>query len=241
MMKTEKLIKGDCLEYMAAMPDESMDLVVTDVPYLMEYKTGRRNGKADKYDVNREDVIHKFATVIEGDDDPDLISKYIKECYRIMKDNTALYMFCNSNKIAFFVTELEKYFTMRNIIVWEKQNHTAGDLVHAFGKKYEFIILVNKGNAKIRGKRIHDVWKFDKVVGKSQLHQNQKPVPLLKQCILKHSDEGDVVFDGFGGSGSTAIAARECNRGFIVIEKDDEYFSVAEKRLAEKRQDLLDF
>jgi len=236
----QELIKGDCLEYMATMADESVDLIVTDPPYLMDYKTGRRNGKADKYDANQENVTHKFATVIDGDNDPELISNYIKECYRIMKDDTAMYMFCNSNKVAYFVNELEKLFTMRNIIVWVKNNHTAGDLVHAFGKKHEFIILVNKGNAKIRGTRIQDVWEYDKVVGKGQLHQNQKPVPLLKQCIMKHSDEGDVVFDGFGGSGSTGIAARECERGFIVIEKDAEYYETAVNRLAEEKG-LLDF
>jgi site-specific DNA-methyltransferase (adenine-specific) len=236
----ELLIKGDCLEYMATMPDNSVDLIVTDPPYLMDYKTGRRNGKANKFDAAQEAVTHKFTTTIDGDDDPELISNYIKECYRIMKNDSAMYMFCNSNKVAYFVNELEKYFTMRNIIVWVKNNHTAGDLVHAFGKKHEFIILVNKGNAKIRGTRIQDVWEYDKVVGKSQLHQNQKPVPLLKRCIMKHSDEGDVVFDGFGGSASTAVAARELNRGFIVIEKDDDYFAAAEKRLAEEKG-LLDF
>ena len=236
----QELIKGDCLEYMATMADESVDLIVTDPPYLMDYKTGRRNGKADKYDVNQENVTHKFATVIAGDDDPELISNYIKECHRIMKDDTAMYMFCNSNKVAYFVNELEKHFTMRNIIVWVKNNHTAGDLVHAFGKKHEFIILVNKGNAKIRGLRLSDVWEYDKVVGKSQLHQNQKPVALLKQCILKHSDEGQIVFDGFGGSGSTGIAARELQRGFIIVEKDEEYYEVAVERFAEK-ENLLDF
>ena len=236
----QELIKGDCLEYMATMTDESVDLIVTDPPYLMDYKTGRRNGKADKYDVNRENVVHKFSTVIDGDNDPELISKYITECYRILKNDSALYMFCNSNKVAYFVNELEKYFTMRNIIVWVKNNHTAGDLVHAFGKKHEFIILVNKGNAKIRGLRLSDVWEYDKVVGKSQLHQNQKPVALLKQCILKHSDEGQVVFDGFGGSGSTGIAARELQRGFIIVEKDEEYYNVAVERFAEK-ENLLDF
>ena len=238
----QELIKGDCLEYMAAMPDASVDIVVTDPPYLMDYKTGRRNGKSDKFKVERtNDETHKFATTIEGDNDPELISKYIAECHRIMKDDTAMYMFCNSNKVAYFVNELEKFFTIRNIIVWVKNNHTAGDLNYAFGKKHEFIILVNKGDAKIRGKRIQDVWKFDKVVGKGQLHQNQKPVPLLKQCIEKHSDEGDVVFDGFGGSGSTAVAARDTGRGYIVIELDDEYYDVAKKRLAEENNSLLDF
>ena len=237
----EELIKGDCLEYMATMANNTVDLIVTDPPYLMDYKTGRRNGKSDPFQVERtNNETHKFATVIAGDNDPELISNYIAECWRIMKDNTAMYVFCNSNKVAFFVNELEKHFTIRNIIVWVKNNHTAGDLEHAFGKKHEFIILVNKGNAKIQGKRIQDVWEYDKVVGKGQLHQNQKPVPLLKQCILKHSKEGDVVFDGFGGSGSTAVAARELKRGFIVIEKDEEYFAVAKKRLAEEKG-LLDF
>ena len=228
----EELAHADCLEYMSTMEDESIDLVVTDPPYLMDYKTGRRNNKADKYDVNREDVKHKFSTVIHGDNDPDLISKYIKECYRIMKPNTAMYMFCNSNKVAFFVDELEKLFTVRNIIVWVKNNHTAGDLRYAFGKKHEFIILVNKGEAPIQGKRIQDVWKFDKVVGNDQLHQNQKPLDLIKQCIEKHSKLNDIVFDGFGGSGTTAVAARDLNRQYICIEKDDEYFKVAEERLA---------
>jgi len=49
------------------------------------------------------------------------------------------------------------------------------------------------------------------------------------------------VFDGFGGSGSTAVAARELGRGYIVIELDDEYYTAAKKRLAEETQSLLDF
>ncbi len=228
----QELVKGDCLEYMAGLQDGCIDLIVTDPPYLMDYKTGRRKDKS-----------HKFCTTIEGDDDPELISKYIAECYRIMKNDTAMYMFCNSNKVAFFVNELEKYFTLRNIIVWIKNNHTAGDLNYAFGKKHEFIILVNKGEAKIRGKRIQDVWEFEKkqnlVVGKKQLHQNQKPISVIRRCIEKHSDTDDVVFDGFGGSGTTAIAARGLNRSFIVIEKDEEYFNIAKKRFCEGEQDVV--
>lgn len=235
----EELIHADCLEHMATMEDESVDLIVTDPPYLMDYKTGRRNGKADKYDVDQSSVKHKFSTTIDGDNDPDLISKYIKECYRIMKPDTALYMFCNSNKVAFFVNELEKLFTIRNIIVWVKNNHTAGDLRYAFGKKHEFIILVNKGEAPFQGKRINDVWCFDKIVGKTQLHQNQKPLDLIKQCIEKHSVKGDIVFDGFGGSATTAMASRDLHRQYICIEKDEEYYNVAKERLSKGNTSTL--
>lgn len=156
---------------MKRIPDSSVDLIVTDPPYLMNYKTGRRKAE------------HKFSTVIAGDDNPALIIDYINECYRIMKDDSAMYMFCNANKVDFFKRELEKKFKLKNIIVWVKNNHTAGDLAAAFGKKYEFIILVNKGRKKFNGKRISDVWEFDKVVGWKQLHQNQKPTGLIELCI----------------------------------------------------------
>lgn len=237
----QELLKGDCIELMLNMEDACIDLIVTDPPYLMDYKTGRRNNKASKFDADQSIRDHKFTTVINGDDDPDLIANYIRECHRILKDDSAMYMFCNSNKIGYFVNEVEKYFTIRNVIVWEKNNHTAGDLKHAFGKRHEFIILANKGDSVIRGKRIDDIWTFPKVVGKGQLHQNQKPLKLIEQCIEKHSDVGDLVFDGFGGSGTTALAARNLKRDFVVVELDPEYYDVAVERLSSTEGDLLDF
>ncbi len=224
----QELIHGDCLEHMTKMKDKSIDLIVSDPPYLQNYKTGRRKDKS-----------HKFCTTIAGDDDPKLITNYIKECYRILKNNSAIYMFCSTTKIDFFKQEMEKYFTVRNIITWDKGTHSAGDLVHAFGKRCEFIILGNKGEAPINGKRIQDLWRFNRVVGNSQLHQNQKPLDLIKQCIEKHSVEGDIVFDGFGGSATTASAARDLKRQYICIEKDVEYYNIAKERLAKGNTSAL--
>lgn len=93
------------------------------------------------------------------------------------------------------------------------------------------IILVNKGRKLFNGKRLTDVWFFDRVVGKEQLHQNQKPVDLLKQCIEKHSDENDLVFDGFVGSGSIGEAALRTGRKFLGIEIDKNYFNMTKERL----------
>ena len=208
--------------------DNSIDLIVTDPPYLMNYKTNYRKDKT-----------HKFCEVIKNDDDCDenVISKYIKESYRILKDNTAMYMFCNANKIDFFKSEIEKTgFKIKNIIVWVKNNHTAGDLQAQFGKKYEFIILANKGRAKFNGKRLTDVWCFDRISGKKQLHQNQKPIDLLKLMIEKHSCERDVIFDGFMGSGSTGVACINTNRRFIGIEIDEEYFNIAKERIENTKE-----
>ena len=221
--KIKEFYNCDCLELMKDIPDNSIDLVVTDPPYLVNYKTNHRKDKK-----------HKFTNTIQNDDNKEAVSNYIKECYRIMKDNTAMYLFCNSNKVDWFKQELEKYFKVKNIIVWVKNNWTAGDLKGAFGKQYEFIFLVNKGRKEINGKRITDVWNFDRVSGKKQLHQNEKPLELIKQCIEKHSDEGEIVFDGFAGVATTMLAAKELERNYIGCELDKEYYDLGLKRLNNK-------
>ena len=117
------------------------------------------------------------------------------------------------------------------MIIWVKNNHTAGDLQSAFGRKYEIVFLVNKGRSKFNGTRLTDVWEFKRVAGKGQLHQNQKPVEMIEQCIEKHSNENDVVFDGFMGSGTTAIACINTNRNYIGFELDEEYYETSIKRI----------
>jgi site-specific DNA-methyltransferase (adenine-specific) len=215
-----QIICGDCLEVMRQMPDKCVDLVVTDPPYLINYKTNRRKDKS-----------HEFCSVIQNDDNPELISDYIAECFRIMKDDTAMYMFCSFDKVDFFKQELEKYFTVKNMIIWVKNSHTAGDLEAQFGKQYEIIFLVNKGRALFYGKRITDVWDYRRIVGEQQVHQNQKPEHLIRQCIDKHSKVGQIVFDGFLGSGTTAIAALNTGRFFIGIEKEPKYCEIARERV----------
>ena len=219
-MELNRIYNEDCLEGMKRIPDGSVDLIVTDPPYLINYKTGHRKDKA-----------HRFNDVILNDDNEQLITDYVKECYRILKEDSAMYLFCSSHKVDFFKRELEKEFSIKNMIIWVKNNHTAGDLESAFGRKYEIVFLVNKGQRKFNGERLTDIWEFPRVSGEGQLHQNQKPIELIKRCIEKHSDVGEVVFDGFMGSGTTAAAALDTNRNYIGFELDEYYFNVAEKRI----------
>ena len=218
-----RIHQGNCLELMKTIPDRCIDLVVTDPPYIIKYKTNRRKDKS-----------HQFCSEIKGDDDEGLIKGYIKGLHRIMKDNTAGYMFCSFDKVDFFKQELEKYFKVKNMIIWVKNNHTAGDLQAQFGKQYEILFLFNKGRCKFNGKRLTDVWYFDRIAGKKQLHQNEKPLELIKQCILKHSLEGNIVFDGFAGSGTTAVAAKQLNRHFIGFELIEDYVNITKERLKQE-------
>ena len=89
-MELNKIYNEDCLEGMKRIPDSSVDLIVTDPPYLINYKSKGRKGKE-----------HRFKKVILNDDNEDLIKDYIKECYRILKDDTAMYMFCSAAKVDF--------------------------------------------------------------------------------------------------------------------------------------------
>ena len=226
-MKLNTIYNEDCLEGMKRIPDGSIDLIVTDPPYLISYKTSHRKNKD-----------HKFTKEIANDNNPDIIVRYIKECHRILKNDSAMYMFCSFDKVDFFKQELEKYFKVKNMIVWVKNSHTAGDLKAQFGKKYELVFLVNKGRALFNGKRLTDVWEFDRVVGNNQLHQNQKPLELIEQCINKHSNAGDVVFDGFMGSGTTAIACLNTDRQYIGFELDEGYYNIAQDRIKNHKQQL---
>ena len=214
-----KLYKGNCLEVMDNMDDESVDLVVTDPPYMIDYQSNRRK-KEDRFDKIKND---KGSYI--------LIQKYLAECHRIMKDNTAIYCFCSWHNIDFFKQEFEKHFKLKNIIVWNKNNHGTGDLKGSYAPRYEFILFGHKGRTLLREKRIADVIDCAKIPSKKLTHPTEKPQELLEIFIKQSSDEDSVVFDGFMGTGSCGIVANKLNRRFIGVELEDNYFEIAKARL----------
>lgn len=212
----------DCLQYMKSMKDCSVDCIVTDPPYLTNYKT-----------CYRKDKTHRANFTIANDNNSDFIINYINECYRILKDNSAMFMFCSSHHVGWFKEQIEKAsFNWKNTIIWVKNNWSAGDLQAGLGRQYECIILAHKGRCLRKNNyRYTDVWEFDRVAGKEQLHQNQKPIDLLERCLELYTSEHDIVFDGCMGSGSTGVACNNMNREFIGIELEKEFFDIAKKRI----------
>ena len=214
-----KLYQGDCLEIMGGIKDKSVDLIVTDPPYLMDYQSNRRK-KEDRFDKIKNDKGNYM-----------LIQDYLEECHRIMKDNTAIYCFCSWHNIGFFKSEFEKYFKLKNILVWNKNNHGTGDLKGSYAPKHEFILFGHKGRTLLREKRIADVIDCPKISSNKLTHPTEKPQDLLEIFIKQSSDEGSIIFDGFMGTGSCGIAAKKLNRNFIGIELDEKYFNIAKNRL----------
>lgn len=99
-------------------------------------------------------------------------------------------------------------------------------------KNCEYVLFLRKGKAKwindIGGsKTVHS---FKNINGK-KLHPTEKPVDLLEFYINNSSNENDIVFDPFMGSGSTAVATINTNRKYLGFEIDEEYIEIANKRL----------
>lgn len=140
-------------------------------------------------------------------------------------------MFCNDIKIDFFKQTIEKYFKIKNILIWEKNNGTMGDLKGSYRKSAEFIIFATKGRHILNGKRDTDVLHFKRVPPSKQEHQNQKPIKLIKYLISKSSKRGDTVLDCFMGSGTTCLAAKKMHRNYIGIEIDKKYYNIARRRI----------
>lgn len=218
--------EGDTIEGMKRIADGSADLVVTDPPYLMDYQSNRRIAS------------EQFRKIDNDVDAHNLIAEYIAECHRILKDDTAIYMFCSWHHIDFFKTEFERHFRLKNLIVWNKNNHGSGDLKGAYGPKHELILFGHKGRTLFREKRIPDVIDCAKIPSKRLTHPTEKPTDLLDVFIRNSSDIGDVVFDGFAGTGSTAISSIRNGRNFVGFELDAKYAAIANERIAKARSEV---
>ena len=213
-----KLYNGDCLEVMDKLIEEGVkvDCVLCDPPYGMEFKSNYRKIKYDK---------------IKNDNNLLFLDEYFKKCFNLLSNDTHIYCFCSWHNIDKFKIHFEKYFKLKNIIVWEKNNTSMGDLKGSYAPKHEFILYGHKGRRLRNGFRYPDILKFNRTGNK--YHPTQKPADLIELLLNQSSNENEVVFDGFMRSGSTGVTCANTNRKFIGIELDNNYFDIASKRIEE--------
>ena len=216
------LIQGDCLERMKEIPDGSVDLVLTDPPYGMDFQSNRR-------------VVKSRFEKIKNDKSLEWLDGFFSECQRVLKNNTSIYCFCSWHNIDEFKCSFEKYFKLKNLCVWVKNNHGSGDLKGAYAPKHEFVLYGHKGRSLLREKRVPDVFQYPKVASSKLLHPTEKNIDMLELFVCNSSDEGNTILDPFMGSGTTGVACVNTNRNFIGIELDPDYFEIAQKRINDLR------
>jgi len=211
--------KGDCLELMNGIPDNSIDLIITDPPYGIDYQFN--NNKNIKFDV------------LKNDNKPFNLTEYLNQFKRIIKNKKGIYIFTRFDIYPKWYKEINSFFKIKNCIVWNKTGRLgAGDLKGQYGLNHEFIIYATNGRHILNEKREKDVWKHQRTPkGEYCGHPTQKPTKLISKIIKKSSEEGDVILDPFAGGGSTGIAAQNTNRDYILIEKEQKYIDIIKDRL----------
>lgn len=155
------------------------------------------------------------------------------EIFRVLKEGSHCYIFTNVLNLTEMLNEAEKAgFKLHNLLVWEKNNCTPSQY---YLKNCEYVLFLRKGKAKwindIGGSKT--VHRFDNIIG-NKTHPCEKPVNLLKFYIANSSNENDVVFDPFAGTGSAMVAAEELNRQYFGCELEEDYFDIAYKRVNKK-------
>jgi len=211
-----QIIHGDSLEALIKMESNVVDLCLLDPPYF-DYKTGHRKDKEGKLS----------QSLVQQDREDQL--RTVQECIRILKDNRAFFFFTNWQEAWWFQQRFQPVGLLRNEIIWDKGNWTAGDLEGSLGNKYEVIFLGAKGRWKVKDKRLPDIWEIPRV-GTDRVHPTEKPVDLYVKIIELATEQGDLVIDPYLGSGASMEAAIRTGRNFIGWDIDEYYYKLCLER-----------
>ena len=214
----------DCFEYLKSLENNSVDLVLIDPPYEVSRDTNFQSGEATGRDTDRFRVSMDF-----GDWDAQFtgLDEVIMQCYRVLKKGGTLICFYDLWKI----TTLKDYFDKAKFkqirfIEWMKTNPVPlNSKTNYLTNSREIAVLgVKGGKPTFNSSYDNGVYNYPICHDKGRFHPTQKPVALLEEIILKHTNEGDLVLDCFAGSGSTAVATYNTKRNFIGCEISKEYF-----------------
>jgi DNA modification methylase len=240
----------DCLDLLKSLPNESVDLILVDPPYFQIMK--------NEWDNQWENEAEYLAWCKE----------WSHECHRILKPNRCFCVWGTTKTDTFLRYKLEVLNSLdmeyQNWVIWSYD--WGGRSKKSFARKHEDLLIYSKGSdflfnsdsvripykvkTNVRkgatnnslGKIPTDVWEKNNHTTSAEYcawHPTQKPLSLLERLIKAYTNEGDLVLDCFSGSGSTAIAAKNCGRKFIGCERDTEYYNKSLLRIKELTQDTL--
>ncbi len=235
---SNNVIQGFAEEELKHIDRESIDLIITDIPYGISFKSNKQNldtRNGSKIKKERKDY---FCPIIG---DGQIPTEWLKEAFRVLKNDSAFYSFCHWSKWHLFYPEVEEAgFQIKNMIVINKSNHGMGDLDGQYAPKHELLMFAVKGRhiLNFADKRMNDVWDGPvKYSGSVRYHPNQQPMSWIEPIVLNSSHPGDVILDPFCGSGTTGVVANKWDRKYYLIEADHDHVKTAKKRLEESEYD----
>ena len=227
------------LELLSTIENNSVDLVLTDPPYIISKKSGMQAYKDDLEKGGEVDKKYgtKYAITTEfGEWDSsftiDDLEKAINEFYRILRPGGSCIIFFDVWKIESLTNLLSK-FSKHRFVEWIKTNPMPVNQYATYLSNAREIAIscVKGGKATFNSKYDNGVYNYPIYGGKDRFHPTQKSLPMFEELIKKHSNEGDTIVDPYAGSGTTAVAAINTNRIYVCCEPDDEYFEKGEERV----------
>ena len=222
-----KLLHGDCIQLIDNILDESIDLILTDIPYNISQENNFQTMK-DREGRNGIDF---------GKWDYDFDVSCLAIFQSKLRKGGSLFLFHEYMQYADICNTLSK-LELKDRIIWEKTNAMIRNSERRYIANAEIASWYTKPG---------DTWVFNRQYspydgsvyrypsesggGFDRYHPCQKPQALLEDIIKRHSNKGDTILDPFMGSGSTGVAAYNLDRNFIGIEIDNDYYSIAQQRL----------
>lgn len=204
-----RILCGDCVQVMRQLPAGSVDFILTDPPYLVNYCD--RSGRS-----------------IQNDSNADWLKPAFVQAYRVLRPNSFMVAFYSWTKVDKFMDAWRSAgFRVVGHLVFRK---TYSSRARFLKYHHEQAYLLAKGQPALPERPIADV--IDMPYSGNVIHPTQKPVAALLPLIEAFSCNGSVVLDPFCGSGSTLIAAKQLNRRYLGIELDAQHYATAARRLA---------
>jgi len=247
VVELNKIYNEDCLSTLKKMEKDSVDMVITSPPYNMNLRI--RKGKY----CSRQ-IVKEFSTKYVGFSDNLPIEEYNKLHTEILKEllRVSDIIFYNiqivtGSKRSIFKMIGEFSDNLKDIIVWDKGHgipamqhqvlNRRTELILVFEKDYPISRQFRKKGKFARGK-LDDLWEIKRERSQGKNHSAVFPQELVRTILTNFSEEGDLIYDPFMGTGTTAVVAQALNRVYIGSELNVEYCDVANKRLRKNYFDL---
>lgn len=239
----------DCVKGMQGLADESVDLIVTDPPFAIQFKAKRSN-------YNRKDsrVLEGY-TEIQADKYLEFTRSWMTEAYRLLKRSGSAFVFSGWNNLKDILNVIDETgFITVNHLIWKYQFGVATR--RKFVSSHYHCLFVCKsekerkffadsryskndrieGGGSLRYRDMEDVWVIKREYWTGDIKTPTKlPREIIAKILSYTSEEGDIVLDPFLGSGQVAVVSKIMGRKYIGYELVPEYFNFAQSRLKENQ------
>ena len=216
---------GDSYKLIKDIPDKSIDLIYTDIPYLFADGGSSNSPLSQRIKKLKQQDL---AGITKGID-----YEILMDFIRVLK-KVNCFIWCSKEQILDIMNFFDKYGCMYEILTWNKRNPTPMTN-NTFLPDIEYCLYFREAGVKLNdGYELKSKW-YESPINKKDKdkykHPTIKPLELVKRHILHTTKENDLILDCFNGSGTTCVAAKELNRRFIGIEKNPEYYKISLDRL----------